>query len=302
MNKYSEVSKMITEWKNRGLSKAEIVVNSAEACLGWPYIWGAYGQQCTPSTRRSYAGRSSCPPDESAVILKLCQVTNGSKTSCSGCKWYPDGTVLAFDCRGFTRWIFGRVGITISGAGATSQWNDNNNWESKGEIKNLPEQVCCLFKRVGTKMNHTGIYIGNGWAIHCSGEVKREKLKGWTHYAIPKGMEGGVPVFRPTIRKGSTGEDVKYCQELLQALDYDIGSSGADGKFGNKTREAVIAFQKDHGLSADGVVGPLTWDALEEAKPDGNLYTVTVPHLPYYKAEALKNQYSGSTMVKEVEE
>ena len=306
MNKYSEVSKMITEWKNRGLSKTEIVVKSAEACMGWPYIWGAAGQQCTPSTRRSYAKRDSCPDDEKKEILRLCQVTNGKKTSCIGCKWYPDGTVLAFDCRGFTRWILGRVGISLTGAGATSQYNTVSNWTQRGEIRNMPETVCCVFMYNKEKNNysHTGLYVGGGRIIHCSGEVKEGKIKdkGWTHYAIPKGLEGGVPVWRPTIRKGSNGEDVKYCQELLQALDYDIGSSGADGKFGTKTKEAVMAFQRDHGLSADGVVGPLTWDSLEAAKPDGSLYTVTVPHLPYYKAEALKNQYSGSTMVKEVEE
>jgi len=301
MNKYSEVVKAINNWKEMGLSKEEIVVKAAEACLGWPYIWGAYGQQCTPSTRRSYANRSTCPEAESAVIIKRCQVCNGSKSGCAGCEWYPGGTVLAFDCRGFVRWIFGRVGVSIQGAGATSQYNEDKNWSSKGEIKNLPEQVCCLFKKVGTKMNHTGIYVGNGWVIHCSGEVKKEKLNrnSWTHYAVPKGMEGGVPVWMPTIRKGSKGEEVKYCQEILESLGYDIGSSGADGKFGTKTKEAVIAFQRDHGLGQDGVVGPLTWDALLATKPDGSLYTVTIPHLTYYKAEALVQQYSGSSMVKE---
>ena len=92
---------------------------------------------------------------------------------------------------------------------------------------------------------------------------------------------------------------MKYCQELLIKLGYDVGSSGADGKFGNKTREAVMAFQRDNGLNADGVVGPLTWDALEAALPDGNLYTVSIPHLTKFKAEALVQQYAGSSMIKE---
>ena len=301
MNNYSEVNAMITEWKRRELGKTDIAVRCMEACMGWPYIWGAYGQQCTPSIRRAYSERGTCPPGESAQIIKQCQVCNGKKSSCEGCKWHPDGTVLAFDCRGFTRWVLGKVGISLQGDGATSQWNTASNWEKKGEIKDIPEQVCCVFMKKDHTMSHTGFYVGNGRVIHCSGEVKEGKIKdrGWTHWAIPKGLEGGIPVWRKTIRKGDKGDDVKYCQEILAELGYDIGKSGADGKFGSQTRAAVIAFQKDHNLNPDGVVGPLTWDALETAKPDGGLYTVSIPHLTKYKAEALVKQYSGSSMIKE---
>lgn len=304
MYKYSEVSKMLNEWKGQKLEKTEIIVMLAQACMGWPYIWGAYGQQCTPSTRKTYAARSVCPASEAEMILKRCQVCRPSdpKGSCTGCKYYPGGTTLAYDCRGFTRWILGSVGITLNGAGATSQWNDNSNWVEKGVIADIPaDKICCVFYNEGKTMSHTGLYIGGGNIIHCSGEVKMDttKNKKWTHYAVPKGLDGTVPVWRATIRKGSKGEDVKYAQGLLQDLGYDIGASGADGIFGSKTREAVIAFQKDHGLAADGVVGPLSWDALISAKPDGSLYTVSIPHLTYYKAEALIQQYSGSSMVKE---
>ena len=58
------------------------------------------------------------------------------------------------------------------------------------------------------------------------------------------------------------------------------------------------AFQKDHGLYVDGVVGPMTWDALDSTDP-AKLYTVTIPHLTYFKAEALVNQYPGASLVEE---
>jgi hypothetical protein len=303
MNSYAQVNEMLNKWREQKLSKAEIVVRLARACLGWPYVWGAYGQQCTPSVRKAYAQRTSCPSGESEQIIKKCQVCNGSKSSCQGCKYYPGAPVLCFDCRGFTRWLLARVGISLNGAGATSQWNDANNWESKGVAKDTPvDEVCCEFMRNGTKMSHTGMYVGGGSIVHCSGEVKEGRLtdRGWTNYGVPKGMEGGVPVWRSTIRKGSKGEDVKYCQEVLSRLGYDIGKSGADGIFGAQTRAAVIAFQKDHGLTADGVVGPMTWDAIENTdEPKERRYRVCIPGLDKVQMEDLKQRFPNCVITEE---
>lgn len=57
------------------------------------------------------------------------------------------------------------------------------------------------------------------------------------------------------------GQTVKDIQNALISKGYKI-SGGADGVFGNGTRDAVIKFQKDNGLSADGVVGKDTWNKL----------------------------------------
>jgi peptidoglycan hydrolase-like protein with peptidoglycan-binding domain len=38
-----------------------------------------------------------------------------------------------------------------------------------------------------------------------------------------------------------------------------IPKLAADGIFGKRTKNAVIAFQKQFGLSADGIIGPATW-------------------------------------------
>ena len=62
----------------------------------------------------------------------------------------------------------------------------------------------------------------------------------------------------PTLRKGSRGETVKELQEVLERKGYSVGSCGIDGKFGKDTLAAVKAFQKDHGLRMDGIVGPVT--------------------------------------------
>ena len=64
------------------------------------------------------------------------------------------------------------------------------------------------------------------------------------------------------LRKGDSGEDVKELQMFLISKGYSCGASGADGDFGEGTYKAVCAFQRDHGLDVDGIVGPATWYAL----------------------------------------
>lgn len=63
-----------------------------------------------------------------------------------------------------------------------------------------------------------------------------------------------------TVRSGSRGADVTYLQQRLTALGYKPGT--ADGIFGSKTLAAVRAFQADHKLAVDGIVGPKTWATL----------------------------------------
>lgn len=61
-----------------------------------------------------------------------------------------------------------------------------------------------------------------------------------------------------------TGSDVVYIQRILIKLGYDLGKTGADGKFGKRTEEAVKQFQSERGLVVDGIVGVKTWTMLEK--------------------------------------
>lgn len=68
-----------------------------------------------------------------------------------------------------------------------------------------------------------------------------------------------------TIRQGDRGNFVKILQYLLNSYGYSVDT---DGVFGPKTKEAVIAFQKNNGLVQDGIVGRNTWDRLLNINPD----------------------------------
>ena len=310
MNSAKQVDQWILDWRKAGLPKSDIVIRTAEAMMGWPYVWGAVGKDCTPAIRRQYMSRSGLAPGDVELIRKHCQVLNGSRDTCVGCQYYPGGErTRVNDCQGFVKQVFKAADITLNGGGCTSMYANGANWTAKGEIRDMPDVVCCVFKHISStgKMDHIGIHVGGGKIIHCSVEVKTGKTsdKGWTHYAIPVGMDGSGPVVvRPTIRRGSTGIYVTECQEDLIKLGYDLGSYGADGKFGAKTEAAVRAFQAAHGLSVDGVVGPATWAALDKAvgpepEPGETLYTVMIEHLDKTQATALCRNYPNAKMIEE---
>lgn len=303
MNTAAEVNIALVGWHDQGLSKAEIVARLAEACIGWPYVFGAVGEECKKSTRQKYyKNYETRNPGEAEQIKKNCQQLSRGLGVCTGCKYYPGGTVRCYDCRGFTRWVLSRVGISLQGAGATSQWNDAGNWAFKGTIDQYTGGVAVFFQRDAKKANvmaHTG-FIVDGQIIHCSGTVKKEALyKKITHFAIPKGLDGGyVPVpTKPTLRNGSLGEYVTLLQTKLIQLGYDLAPYGADGTFGNKTMNAVKNFQRDQGLNADGVVGPKTWDALETGKIQ--LYTVQIQHISKSVADSIIKTYGGTMTAEE---
>jgi peptidoglycan hydrolase-like protein with peptidoglycan-binding domain len=70
---------------------------------------------------------------------------------------------------------------------------------------------------------------------------------------------------RPTLAKGATGERVVELQTLLrQRINFDLA---VDGIFGDETESIVKAVQLTTFLAQDGIVGPLTWAALEAGKP-----------------------------------
>ncbi|MDY6879189.1 MAG: peptidoglycan-binding domain-containing protein [Thermodesulfobacteriota bacterium] len=78
------------------------------------------------------------------------------------------------------------------------------------------------------------------------------------------------------VKRGSSGSIVLSIQEMLKKLGYRVrykDNDGSlrfkplevDGKFGPDTEAVVLAFQGASGLLRDGIVGPVTMKALEEA-------------------------------------
>lgn len=84
----------------------------------------------------------------------------------------------------------------------------------------------------------------------------------WAEVVIPSG-----PTPEPPLSNGSHGEKVEELQKRLQELGYYDGE--IDGQFGPGTRSAVVGFQKNNGLDADGLAGTETLSLLysQDVKP-----------------------------------
>lgn len=306
MKTYNEVADLIRQWKAQGLSDSEIVVNAANACIGWPYVYGGRGEECNPQSR---GGRAN---DKYPNVVDKCQVLNRSRSDCNGCPFYPNGRVLFFDCRGFTYWLFKQVGISLQGAGATTQFGTDSNWEVKGPISEMPKnKVCCVFRYDSEtgKMEHTLLYDGKGNYIHCSGEVKKVPVSKYkaTHYAIPKGFghgggKGSMPeptdetktavVYaengKPVKMRAKPSTDCKTYWELPCGSVVEVLEAGGEWtkiSKGNHTGYMMSKFLK----------------AEEEAAPEQpatreELFEVCVPNLTRAQAEELMNMYPEAYM------
>ena len=108
---------------------------------------------------------------------------------------------------------------------------------------------------------------GNWYRISCNGK----KGYVWKKYiSVSSGSSGGSSSQGSsssssggTCQQGDRGDAVRRVQKRLIALGYLEGS--ADGSFGNMTKNAVMAFQKNNGLSQTGRVNSSTLDRLNSS-------------------------------------
>lgn len=102
-----------------------------------------------------------------------------------------------------------------------------------------------------------GIYWYDGAAfVHVDA---RDGKATWLCTAAGKyNYTSAEPFILPTVKKGSRGAIKKSAIMMLQRL---LGLT-VDGKFGDKTEQAVKEAQAKHGLTVDGIVGEATWKAI----------------------------------------
>lgn len=92
---------------------------------------------------------------------------------------------------------------------------------------------------------------GNSWISSLQSECNRQGFSNQSVDGIagPKTLAGC-----PTLKQGARGNITKLLQQKLGV--------SADGIFGPNTKNAVINYQRNHGLIPDGIVGTNTWKSL----------------------------------------
>ena len=105
------------------------------------------------------------------------------------------------------------------------------------------------------------------------------------------------------LKHGEKGEDIRHLQDTLNKLGYRDHQGRAlneDGGFGDRTKEALQAYQQAHGLKADGIAGPQTLEALKKSEqapllsdprhPDNAMFQQALVGMEQLGPQAFKNR------------
>ncbi len=102
------------------------------------------------------------------------------------------------------------------------------------------------------------------------------------------------------LKLGDSGSEVEQLQNQLKQLGFDI--SIIDGQFGQETKLAVEEFQKEKGLSVDGIVGDTTLEELfNPSTPPWILGIDTSPYQRSINWQAVKNVNISFAFIKATE-
>jgi peptidoglycan hydrolase-like protein with peptidoglycan-binding domain len=141
-------------------------------------------------------------------------------------------------------------------AAALAAWTT----ESQGDIGPNVKALQLLLRQRGHALEADGDF----GSITKSKVIAFQQANGLTADGIVGPNTWGKLIL--TVREGSNGDAVRAVQTLLVKNGRSVT---VDGVFGAGTKSVVMNFQSAHGLSADGIVGPNTWQQLEGSGNSG---------------------------------
>lgn len=235
-------------------------VSNAMKFKGYGYVYGAKGQMYSKAEAERMAKSGS---KSEYYYLTTCK------------RWFGH---YVTDCSGLVYLALGKKNMRRADGYMDS-------CKEKGNISTIPNIAGLIVWKKG----HIGIYLGDGKVVESRGVaygvvITNVKDRPWTKWgklpeidyaADPKPTPQPAPKYLFTLKRtlywmtkklGRTasnmhGEDVRAVQNRLNYLGFNCGK--ADGSYGQKTYNAVCAFQKkSKKLKEDGIVGKNTCTAL----------------------------------------
>lgn len=200
--------------------------------------------------------------------------------------YWREHAARVWDCNGMAEGLYkDYTGIDINTKARYnySQWCDPKGTGEIPEQYRVPGAAVFIHSSSSGYITHVG-YLdeptgdGDWYVIEARGVmygVVRTRLseRGWNRWGLmTKYFEYDGEYEAPEaelgarlLKRGMSGDDVKELQELLMQLGYELPRYGADGDYGDETVSAVTAFQRQAGLTADGIYGAQTHKALMAA-------------------------------------
>lgn len=209
-------------------------------------------------------------------------------------RWGPD-----YDCSSAVIQAWENAGVPVKSKGATYTGNIYSVFKSCGfeDVSNLVSIATGEGLQRGDVLlnyvHHTAMYCGNNQIVQVSinefggttggqtGDQTGTEFYIRSYYNYPwhvvlryiggnevVDISDNVSIWKMRelyYKPGQSlikGNDVKAIQNILLCLGYNLGSDGADGEYGIKSKAAVMSFQSEHNLETDGICGIKTYKSL----------------------------------------
>ena len=131
-------------------------------------------------------------------------------------------------------------------------------------VRAIPKAAAMSKRPAGVKKAKTEEFVLPEIEIISKPEANIELLSGDRKKAKPS-IHVSPPEILPAVGADATTRGKSYrltdIQRALTKAGFNLGS--IDGKMGPKTKKAIQAFQKEHNLTIDGIVGAKTWEKLK---------------------------------------
>ncbi len=149
--------------------------------------------------------------------------------------------------------------------GENADWLGYRNPQALAEeaMKSVAGQVRVMVRFIEKRgiMDELQRHDWAGFARRYNGPGQVAKYSAMMARAYAKhGGKGAVDDDDTVLRIGARGDAVASLQRSLRALGYHLI---IDGDYGPATQKMVADFQRDVGLTPDGIVGPATWGRIE---------------------------------------